>query len=80
MARYVEAAKRMFWPIISSTATTLCCLLPMLFWRRYRVNLWNAARHADLFMLSASLGGGAITCPFRGGVTATAWNVGCAES
>ena len=32
MHAYTEAAKRMFWPIISSTATTLCAFLPMLFW------------------------------------------------
>ena len=31
MHAYVEAAKRMFWPIVSSTATTLCAFLPMLF-------------------------------------------------
>ena len=31
MSAYTEAAKRMFWPITSSTATTLCAFLPMLF-------------------------------------------------
>ncbi len=29
---YALAAKRMFWPIVSSTATTLAAFLPMLFW------------------------------------------------
>ena len=29
---YILAAKRMFWPIVSSTATTLAAFLPMLFW------------------------------------------------
>jgi multidrug efflux pump len=32
MQAYTDAAKRMFWPIVSSTATTLCAFLPMLFW------------------------------------------------
>jgi multidrug efflux pump len=32
MQSYVDAANRMFWPIVSSTATTLCAFLPMLFW------------------------------------------------
>merc|ERR1711916_411241 len=32
MHAYVDAAKRMFWPIVSSTATTLSAFLPMLFW------------------------------------------------
>lgn len=29
---YAEAAKRMAWPIIASTATTLAAFLPLLFW------------------------------------------------
>lgn len=29
---YTEAAKRMAWPIIASTATTLAAFLPLLFW------------------------------------------------
>ena len=29
---YRDAAKRMFWPITTSTATTLCAFLPMLLW------------------------------------------------
>ena len=29
---YAEAAKRMSWPIIASTATTLAAFLPLLFW------------------------------------------------
>ncbi len=29
---YILAAKRMFWPIVSSTGTTLAAFLPMLFW------------------------------------------------
>ena len=31
-AAYAEAAKRMGWPIIASTATTLAAFLPLLFW------------------------------------------------
>lgn len=31
-AAYAEAAKRMAWPIIASTATTLAAFLPLLFW------------------------------------------------
>jgi len=29
---YITAAQRMFWPIVSSTATTLAAFLPMLLW------------------------------------------------
>jgi multidrug efflux pump len=31
-AAYSMAAKRMFWPVIASTATTLAAFLPLLFW------------------------------------------------
>ena len=30
---FKKASKRMAWPIIASTATTLCVFLPLLFWR-----------------------------------------------
>lgn len=29
---YVLAAKRMFWPVVASTATTLAAFLPLMFW------------------------------------------------
>ncbi len=29
---YIWAAKRMFWPVVSSTATTLAAFFPLLFW------------------------------------------------
>lgn len=31
-AAYRDAARRMFWPIVSSTATTLAAFLPLMFW------------------------------------------------
>jgi multidrug efflux pump len=31
-AAYLEASKRMFWPVITSTATTLAAFAPFLFW------------------------------------------------
>jgi len=30
---YLEASKRMFWPVITSTATTLAAFVPFLFWK-----------------------------------------------
>ena len=32
ISAYTQAGKRMFWPIVSSTATTLAAFLPFLFW------------------------------------------------
>ena len=29
---FTEGAKRMFWPVVASTATTLAAFAPMLFW------------------------------------------------
>ncbi|MGB5325011.1 MAG: efflux RND transporter permease subunit [Pseudomonadales bacterium] len=29
---YAEAVKRMFWPVVASTATTLAAFLPLMFW------------------------------------------------
>jgi multidrug efflux pump len=31
-AAYAMAAKRMFWPVVASTATTLAAFLPLMFW------------------------------------------------
>jgi multidrug efflux pump len=31
-AAYAESVKRMFWPVLASTATTLAAFLPLLFW------------------------------------------------
>ena len=33
---YIEAAHRMSWPIIASTATTLAAFMPLVFWRDCR--------------------------------------------
>ncbi|WP_246125148.1 efflux RND transporter permease subunit [Exilibacterium tricleocarpae] len=56
-AAYIEAAKRMAWPVIAATATTLAAFLPMLFWpgvvgefMRYFPITVLAAMTASLFM------------------------------
>ena len=55
MEAYTEAAKRMFWPIISSTATTLCAFLPMLFWPGIPGEFMGMLPVTLIFVLSASL-------------------------
>ena len=55
MHAYVEAAKRMFWPIVSSTATTLCAFLPMLFWPGVPGQFMGMLPVTLIFVLSASL-------------------------
>ncbi|MEM8536772.1 MAG: efflux RND transporter permease subunit [Pseudomonadota bacterium] len=69
MRAYVEAAKRMFWPIISSTATTLCAFLPMLFWPGVPGQFMGMLPVTLIFVLSASLVVALIYLPVLGGVT-----------
>jgi multidrug efflux pump len=69
MQSYVEAAKRMFWPIISSTATTLCAFLPMLFWPGVPGEFMGMLPVTLIFVLSASLVVALIYLPVMGGVT-----------
>ncbi len=69
MVAYVEAAKRMFWPIVSSTATTLCAFLPMLFWPGVPGQFMGMLPVTLIFVLSASLVVALIYLPVMGGVS-----------
>ncbi|WP_378213312.1 efflux RND transporter permease subunit [Aquicoccus sp. G2-2] len=69
MHAYVEAAKRMFWPVVSSTATTLCAFLPMLFWPGVPGQFMGMLPVTLIFVLSASLIVALIYLPVMGGVT-----------
>ena len=68
MHAFVEAAKRMFWPIVSSTATTLCAFLPMLFWPGVPGQFMGMLPVTLIFVLSASLVVALIYLPVMGGV------------
>ncbi|SIS88389.1 multidrug efflux pump [Roseivivax lentus] len=69
MKAYVEAAKRMFWPVVSSTATTLCAFLPMLFWPGVPGEFMGMLPVTLIFVLSASLVVALVYLPVMGGVT-----------
>ncbi len=69
MEAYTDAAKRMFWPIVSSTATTLCAFLPMLFWPGVPGQFMGMLPVTIIFVLSASLIVALIYLPVMGGVT-----------
>ncbi|MGH1413000.1 MAG: efflux RND transporter permease subunit [Pelagimonas sp.] len=69
MHAYVEAAKRMFWPVVSSTATTLCAFLPMLFWPGVPGQFMGMLPVTLIFVLSASLIVALIYLPVMGGVS-----------
>ena len=70
MQAYGDAAKRMFWPIVSSTATTLCAFLPMLFWPGVPGEFMGMLPVTLIFVLSASLVVALIYLPVLGGVAA----------
>ncbi|MGY9049420.1 MAG: efflux RND transporter permease subunit, partial [Rhodobacterales bacterium] len=69
MSAYVEAAKRMFWPVVSSTATTLCAFMPMLFWPGVPGQFMGMLPVTLIFVLSASLVVALIYLPVMGGVS-----------
>lgn len=67
---YADAARRMFWPIVSSTATTLCAFLPMLFWPGMPGQFMGQLPVTLIFVLSASLIVALIFLPVLGQVLA----------
>ncbi|MBK1636207.1 efflux RND transporter permease subunit [Rhodovulum adriaticum] len=68
MHAFTEAAKRMFWPIVSSTATTLCAFLPMLFWPGVAGEFMGMLPVTLIFVLTASLMVALVYLPVVGGV------------
>lgn len=52
---YILAAQRMFWPVTSSTATTLAAFLPLLFWPGVSGKFMSYLPLTVIFVLSASL-------------------------
>ncbi|MGI9383893.1 MAG: efflux RND transporter permease subunit [Methyloligellaceae bacterium] len=52
---YILAAKRMFWPVVSSTATTLAAFMPLLLWPGVPGEFMSYLPLTVIFVLSASL-------------------------
>lgn len=65
---YAEAAKRMAWPIIASTATTLVVFLPLLFWPGIVGEFMKFLPITVLITLAASLTMALVFIPVLGGV------------
>ncbi|MEM8685787.1 MAG: efflux RND transporter permease subunit [Pseudomonadota bacterium] len=63
---YIQAAKRMFWPIASSTATTLAAFLPMLFWPGVPGKFMSNLPVTVVIVLTASLLTAMILLPVLG--------------
>jgi multidrug efflux pump len=65
---YAEAAKRMTWPIIASTATTLSVFFPLLFWEGTTGEFMKFLPITVILTLSASLFMALIFIPVLGGI------------
>ena len=68
VAAYTQAGKRMFWPIVSSTATTLAAFLPFLFWDSIAGQYMAFLPLTLIFVLSAALVMALIFLPTLGSV------------
>jgi multidrug efflux pump len=67
---YIRAAKLMFWPIVSSTATTLVAFLPMLLWPGVAGEFMSYLPIMVIIVLAASLVTAMVFLPVTGGVLA----------
>ncbi|MGI9480947.1 MAG: efflux RND transporter permease subunit [Hyphomicrobiales bacterium] len=65
---YIMAARRMFWPIASSTATTLAAFLPMLFWPGIPGKFMSNLPTTVVIVLSASLVTAMVFLPVLGSI------------
>ncbi|MEL7487024.1 MAG: efflux RND transporter permease subunit, partial [Pseudomonadota bacterium] len=52
---YAEASKRMFWPVVTSTATTLAAFVPFLFWEDVAGEFMKFLPLTLIFVLLSSL-------------------------
>ena len=65
---YASAGKRMFWPIVSSTATTLAAFVPFLFWNSIPGQYMAFLPLTLIFVLSSALVMALIFLPTLGSV------------
>ncbi len=65
---YAQAAKRMAWPIIASTATTLSVFFPLLFWQGIIGEFMKYMPITVMLTLGASLFMALIFIPVLGGI------------
>ncbi len=65
---YAEASKRMFWPVVTSTATTLAAFLPFLFWNDISGEFMKYLPITLIYILTGSLVVALIFLPVMGGL------------
>ncbi len=67
---YIRAARLMFWPVVSSTATTLAAFLPMLLWPGVSGEFMSYLPIMVIIVLTASLMTAMVFLPVTGALTA----------
>lgn len=67
-AAYTLAAQRMFWPLVSSTATTLAAFLPMLLWPGVSGEFMSYLPIMVIIVLTAALLTALVFLPVLGGI------------
>ncbi|NNE39486.1 MAG: efflux RND transporter permease subunit [Marinicaulis sp.] len=70
-AAFSEASKRMFWPVVTSTATTLAAFTPFLFWQSLPGEFMKYLPITLIFVLLSSLTVALIFLPVSGSMLAT---------
>jgi multidrug efflux pump len=65
---HYEAGRRMFWPVVTSTATTLAAFVPFLFWNDISGEFMKYLPITLIFVLSSSLVAALIFLPALGAV------------
>ena len=70
-AAYIRAAKLMFWPIVSSTATTLAAFLPLLLWPGVSGEFMSYLPITVVVVLSGALLTAMIFLPVTGSILAS---------
>jgi multidrug efflux pump len=65
---YLEASKRMFWPVITSTATTLAAFVPFLFWQDMVGQFMKYLPLTLIFVLLSSLLVALVFLPVMGAI------------
>ena len=66
---YTQAAQLMFWPVVSSTATTLAAFMPLLLWPGVSGEFMSYLPTMVIIVLSASLLTALIFLPTAGALT-----------
>src|ERR1700743_3151995 len=76
---FAAAGKRMFWPVVNGTLTTLCAFLPFMFWDSIAGKVMSFLPLTLFFVLGASIFVALIFTPAVGSMVARKQGVALAH-